>query len=188
MTFSRWTSTTRCVPCRPSPLRSPALMAKSPVNNRKIPICLLTPKPVWNTPVFTSRTTCVFGLRLQCFLWWAPITSDGSLNVTMPVAALSPLWACDSLQDWERKLVSYYHLILHGTLQESPGFCLDHRQTHISSKDSIEWRVMGFFDSSMMKVSYTNIIKRCLIVLCFGFVVLYCIVLLCIWLYLPIGC
>lgn len=117
-------------------------------------------------------------LHLQRFLWWAPITNDGPLNVTIPAAALSPPWACDSLQDWETKLVSYYHLILHGT---GESWFLSRSQTHICSKDSIDWRVMGFVWHLNDEGVLTSLKD---VKLCFGFVVLYCIVLLCIGLYL----
>lgn len=108
------------------------------------------------------------------------------------------LWVCDFLQVWGTKLVSYYHLIMHTMAQESVYLSnsaeteflwIPERQTSLLKTSATgRFFFIGWWYTSMMKV--TNVIKICLTVLCFGSVVLYCIVLLCstIFIWRTTGC
>lgn len=96
-------------------------------------------------------------LHLQRFLWWAPITNDGPLNVTIPAAALSPPWACDSLQDWETKI----GLILSSDLARHRRVLVSVSVTDTHLFKGLHWLESYGFCLTPQWWRCTNIIKRC---------------------------
>ena len=153
MTFSRWTSTTRCVPYRPSPSRSPASMVKSHVNNRQIRTRPLNWNQYATRPHSYPNNSRLWTLP-QCFLWTALITNGASFNETV-TAGMRYLHG--RVAHSRCKKHNWFHIIVlsrmicHRTdsLFLYQWITVNHRQTHITLKSSIDWRVVDFFQRIM---------------------------------------